>query len=376
MIRTRNSFYLFPVLLLIVLYGCRKDPPVLTEGQTNWQRESVRVRSSSFNSAGSYNPFLTEGFIHHQPVKRIIVNNTAGSNDLLVGLYESCPVYCGDWLKITNGFNAHFIQDFVQTDSNTVYYSTRDHFMDSKIYCSTNGGSNWNVILTGYSGLIRFRNDTTMLVDKYCFHRQGSGQWSIADTLPLVGTVNALVWLNSDECLIATSAGITQYNMSTQQAVVVNSTINLRRMERVDGGVLIGISDDQLLVRSTDNGANWQTSFDPGTLLINTTDDYVTYDVKSLRDGQTLFATVGFYKYYYDEPGNGFLSAHPSQKVQGLILKSTDAGQTWNLNHYSEYLHFLNLDVFDENHIIAHCFDEESPDQRTVFYAYTTTKGE
>jgi hypothetical protein len=377
MLRCKSAIFFWS---LIILTGCSRDPILPEDNQVNWQKQAVTSLAADGNGFESY---AIHGFIHHTPANRVFVGRMQSGS-----FFEQCPSCNDEWLQLTPIYGLVRIQTLVQRDSNRVFFSASEWYDPSSnyaefLYSSTDGGINWQkTLLNAPGGLICFRNDTSLFFDRNRYHRDSSGNWQLVSALPIPNVFfdnyfMDMDWVTPTTCLIPTArGGLYSYNSITDQVTTVNASVKLRAVEQVSGGVLVGIADTSRLVRSTDGGVTWQTVFDPATLLQNKTGPLSTVDLKALQDQQTIFATVSFYADGATNPGTAELASGNHAPVKSMILKSYDAGLTWSLNYHSSYMRFSQLDVYDENYIVAYGYSEKAGVPGSAFYLYTVTRGE
>jgi photosystem II stability/assembly factor-like uncharacterized protein len=119
------------------------------------------------------------------------------------------------------------------------------------------------------------------------------------------------------------------------------------------------IAGGNKMVKTNDKGKNW---FD-------------VFDTPYINDIRFINKNIGFAALSdYEVPGSGAWE-YPSSS--GRIIKTLDAGTTWNVNYTSEFIGFRSLSIVNENTIIA--VGAQDNRNKEIEYSYilkTTTQGE
>lgn len=335
----------------------------------------------------------------NKPTNEFLINeNQLNWNKLLLVQRPICdlPDANSEYCKTTSGLT------YCKGDTLTAYVSVEKTSNISYIILSKNGGSNWT-IQSSQSGLITSTDqigETSFALRKnsnkteFGIGMQYGASWSWK---PIPGNPNKIRALNSDTLYAFGNDGIV-VSENGGNSWTINNTSIASDIQNYDDSTLIGVFNKEIklssnlgktwntlhtadydlnlikkgkgntwfaggssgiLLKSNDNGINWEAKF----LLINIyyTATYAIATDLLMIDSNNGFATIDCQ--FPINCGDSFKS------MVSCILKTIDGGETWRVNYRTELIHYTELASANGPKISA--FGTQNRD-RNISGAYVT----
>ncbi len=335
----RILLFLFTSAIVVLIFGCRKDPSFKAENNAPWD-------TISFYKLGNYNELYQQtsamGNIDFLSENKVVFGGQIDplySNGLLLISNDTGKSFSA----VTSTYEGGNLKLFSFPDEQTgfaAYYS----LSGSAFIKTTDGGLTWNSNVPPFlpNGAIHFLNDTLGFLSGY-ITLDGGESWisqGLSEVLDYeFVNFNVGYAVNSNNDLYKTTSSGNSWNLV--DTFITDSISTAMKMQFLNENVGYIINSFGLQ-KTSDGGITWHTLFNDSPRAV-----------------------------YFKNDQIGFVTS------AGKIYKTTNGGSSWELNYETPIITFEDID--GKNDVVIAVGAQHGLDQmpnRRCYYVRTSTLGE
>lgn len=271
----------------------------------------------------------------------------------------------------TLSLNYYYVDEIIYTSNENGYILCATDY-DTRIYRTTNGGTNWNgeIIYNQYAiwSSLCFQNKNTgfLVGGRGLFHRTTNGglNWEKVPYFDTVVTLHSVKSIGEGKLITVGNNGniykSTDYGLNWDSCFHSLTDKRLRSVSFKDVNTGITVGDNGIILRTSNGGFNWaKVEFGSNSNMIKTKMfiDGTSYIIrsdggiyKSLNDGGD-WENINVSQYIPFIEEASFLNSNNFILVGGdpkKIIRTSDKGATWSSQTISQYIYNVQIAGFDK----------------------------